>query len=240
MAGRPAESSAVSNPVDTIGCRRSTGDDPERTDSRSTPRRAEAASPGNWIESVKRRLPRVVHPSAWCVLLGALIFAVVFGRLGVQHHRNFGTWSFDMGIYDQAFWLVSRGKSWITVRGIDVWGHHVNLIAFAFVPFYWLGAGPIVPLRVAGDRARRRGHPHVPDRLRPLEVDLAWRLLRLRLPDVRADPVDRLGQLPPRGVGDHADAVRLVVRHAPQLGLVLRRRGASLCRPVRTRRWRSS
>lgn len=83
-----------------------------------------------------------VHPSAWVVVFGAVAFAVVFGRLGVQHHRNFGTWSFDMGIYDQAFWLVSHGKSWITVRGIDMWGHHTNLIAFAFVPFYWLGAGP--------------------------------------------------------------------------------------------------
>ncbi len=83
-----------------------------------------------------------VPPSAWCVVLGATIFAVVFGRLGLQNHRNFGTWSFDMGIYDQAFWLVSRGESWITVRGIDMWGHHTNLIAFAFVPFYWLGAGP--------------------------------------------------------------------------------------------------
>ena len=94
-----------------------------------------------WTRSIGRRIAGE-HPATWCVLLGALIFTVVFGRLGIQHHRNFGTWSFDMGIYDQAFWLVSRGKSWNTVRGIDVWGHHVNLIAFAFVPFYWLGAGP--------------------------------------------------------------------------------------------------
>ena len=28
------------------------------------------------------------------------------------------------------------------MRGLEVWGHHVNLIAYAFVPFYWLGAGP--------------------------------------------------------------------------------------------------
>ena len=89
-----------------------------------------------------RRRLAAVHPAAWCVLVGSIVFAVVFGRLGVQHHRNFGTWSFDMGIYDQAFWLVSRGKSWITVRGIDMWGHHINLIAFAYAPFYWLGAGP--------------------------------------------------------------------------------------------------
>jgi uncharacterized membrane protein len=93
------------------------------------------------IERVKRRL-LAIHPAAWCVFVAAVLFAILFGALGVKNHRNFGTWSFDMGIYDQAFWLVSRGESWITVRGIDMWGHHVNLIAFAYAPFYWLGAGP--------------------------------------------------------------------------------------------------
>jgi uncharacterized membrane protein len=83
-----------------------------------------------------------VHPAAWLAAIGAVVFTVVFGRLGVQNHRNFGTWAFDMGIYDQGFWLVSRGQSWITVRGIDFWGHHFNPIVIVFVPFYWLGAGP--------------------------------------------------------------------------------------------------
>ncbi len=83
-----------------------------------------------------------VHPAAWLTCAGATIFTIVFARLGVQRHNTFGTWAFDLGIYDQGFWLVSRGKSFITVRGIDFWGHHVNLIALAFAPFYWLGAGP--------------------------------------------------------------------------------------------------
>ena len=83
-----------------------------------------------------------VHPALWLTILGALVFTIVFGSLGVQHHRNFGTWAFDMGIYDQSFWLVSQGKSWVTVRGLDFWGHHINLIAIAFAPAYWLGAGP--------------------------------------------------------------------------------------------------
>jgi uncharacterized membrane protein len=98
-------------------------------------------APGR-IERARDRLA-AVHPAAWTVGFLAITFAVVFGRLGVQHHHNFGTWSFDMGIYDQGFWLVSRGgQSFITVRGLEFWGHHVNLIVLAFVPFYWLGAGP--------------------------------------------------------------------------------------------------
>ena len=83
-----------------------------------------------------------VHPAAWLTLTGAVLFTVVFARLGIQRHRTFGTWAFDLGIYDQGFWLVSRGKSFVTVRGIDFWGHHVNLVAILFAPFYWLGAGP--------------------------------------------------------------------------------------------------
>jgi uncharacterized membrane protein len=75
--------------------------------------------------------------------IGAGLFALVFGKLGVQHHDNFGTWSYDMGIYDQGFWLVSRGgQSFMTVRGMEFWGHHLNLVVLAYVPFYWLGAGP--------------------------------------------------------------------------------------------------
>jgi uncharacterized membrane protein len=85
---------------------------------------------------------RAVHPAFWTVALAALIFTVVFGRLAVQNHHNFGTWAFDLSIYDQGTWLLSRGKSFVTVRGLDLWGHHINLILVLFVPFYWFGAGP--------------------------------------------------------------------------------------------------
>ena len=30
----------------------------------------------------------------------------------------------------------------MTVRGLEFWGHHLNLVALLFAPFYWLGAGP--------------------------------------------------------------------------------------------------
>ena len=97
---------------------------------------------GGVVPRLRGRLAEI-HPAAWTVGLLAIVFAVVFGRLGVQQHQNFGTWAYDMGIYDQGFWLVSRGgQSFVTVRGLEFWGHHVNLIVLAFVPFYWLGAGP--------------------------------------------------------------------------------------------------
>lgn len=94
----------------------------------------------DWWDRLRHHV-LTAHPAAWLTAAGIFIFGVVFGRLAVQNHANFGTWAYDSAIYDQGFWLVSRGHSFMTVRGMDFWGHHVNLIAIVFVPFYWLGAG---------------------------------------------------------------------------------------------------
>ena len=78
-----------------------------------------------------------------CLSAMMALYVLVFAQLTWAQQSNFGTFGFDMGIYDQAFWLLSRFHNpFDTVRGLSYFGFHVNLIAFAFVPFYWLGAGP--------------------------------------------------------------------------------------------------
>ncbi len=84
---------------------------------------------------------RTIHLAAWLTCLCAMVFATLFGALGMANQRNFGTWSYDMAIYDQGFWLVSQGEQFMSVRGMNFWGHHMNLIAFVFAPFYWIGLG---------------------------------------------------------------------------------------------------
>ena len=87
------------------------------------------------------RLPRAGPLTALVVLMAAYI--AVFGTLSYQQQSNFGTYGFDMGIYDQGIWLLSRFKNpFITIRGLNYFGHHVNFITVLFVPAYWLGAGP--------------------------------------------------------------------------------------------------
>ncbi|MBI4882842.1 MAG: DUF2079 domain-containing protein [Actinobacteria bacterium] len=107
---------------------------------------AELARQGwQWLGGRRRALAHqlaTMHSAARLVALGVIVFAVVFGSLGVQNQRNFGTWSYDMGIYDQGIWLISRGEQFMSVRGMNFWGHHFNVIAYLFVPAYWLGAGP--------------------------------------------------------------------------------------------------
>ena len=47
-----------------------------------------------------------------------------------------------MGIHDQSVWLLAHLRGFITVRGLQVFGHHATPGYFLFVPFYWLGGGP--------------------------------------------------------------------------------------------------
>ncbi len=71
------------------------------------------------------------------------LWSFEFVRLGWLRQSRFGTFSFDLGIYDQGAWLLSHGKDpFVTVRGLELFGHHVNPILFLFAPFYRLGAGP--------------------------------------------------------------------------------------------------
>jgi uncharacterized membrane protein len=77
--------------------------------------------------------------------LGGLIFVylAVFGTLTWRQQSNYGTFGFDMGIYDQAIWLLAHFKTpFDTIRGLNYFGQHVNLVTLLFVPAYWLGAGP--------------------------------------------------------------------------------------------------
>lgn len=83
-----------------------------------------------------------IGPPRVLLFLAMAVFAIVFGRLVVLRHERFGTFDFDLGIYDQAVWLLAHGHGFDTVRGLGVFGNHVNLAFYLLVPFYWLGAGP--------------------------------------------------------------------------------------------------
>ena len=97
--------------------------------------RAALQSGRHWV---RRR-----DPVRW--VLGGMIaiWSVVFTYLGWLRYTRFTTFGYDLGIYDQGIWLLSRfADPFVTVKGLDLFGHHTNLILLAFVPFYWLGAGP--------------------------------------------------------------------------------------------------
>src|SRR4051812_13512267 len=65
-----------------------------------------------------------------------------FVPLAIRQQRNHATFDYDLGIFDQTAWLLSRGQGFITLRGRPFLGHHLNWGLALFAPAYRLGAGP--------------------------------------------------------------------------------------------------
>lgn len=106
-------------------------------------RAADAWFRRRFVRPVEPRYRTIARYGAWALAAVVLVWIIVFAQLLVQRHNRFGTYSFDLGVYDQSVWLLSRFKDpFITVRGLNQWGFHANFLLYLFVPFYWLGAGP--------------------------------------------------------------------------------------------------
>lgn len=76
------------------------------------------------------------------VVVAAIGWAIVLGRLVVLRHERFGTFDFDSGIQDQLIWGVAHGHWFTTVRGVPFFGNHASFSFLILAPFTWLGAGP--------------------------------------------------------------------------------------------------
>ena len=71
--------------------------------------------------------------------LGAMIllYIATFSFLTVRMHNNFSTYGFDLGIFDQGVWLLSRLKEpFVTVRGLHLFGEHLSFNLVLLAPLY--------------------------------------------------------------------------------------------------------
>jgi uncharacterized membrane protein len=79
------------------------------------------------------------------LLLGGLIalFVGTFVWLSWLTHVRFGTFGFDLGIFDQGVWLLSRFREpFVTIRGLPLFGDHASYILVLVAPLYWIWADP--------------------------------------------------------------------------------------------------
>jgi len=62
--------------------------------------------------------------------------------MSVTRHQRFGSYAYDLGIYDQALWLISNGiHPYVTVRELHILGDHFTPILYLLAPIYWLENG---------------------------------------------------------------------------------------------------
>ncbi len=99
------------------------------------------AVPAPNAETLTRPLPQPQVERGCLALLWIAIttYVLVFARLTFQMYDRFATASYDLGIFDQATWLLSRGHSpFVTIRGLPLLADHFSLILYALAPLYWL------------------------------------------------------------------------------------------------------
>jgi len=90
------------------------------------------------------RLKRMksVNKWTWAVIVLCLSHALWMSWLQVELHRGLGTFAYDVGLYDQGLWLLSRGQApFVTLMGRNLFGDHASLILILLVPLYWVLPG---------------------------------------------------------------------------------------------------
>jgi uncharacterized membrane protein len=77
------------------------------------------------------------------VILAAAAYAVFFSLWSIKKYDAFQAPGFDIGIYDQGLWLLSRFKEpFVTLLGLNLFGDHSSFILILFVPLYWIVPAP--------------------------------------------------------------------------------------------------
>ncbi len=95
------------------------------------------ALPRPVMEWAERR--KAWSPPAWAAAGLALAFTASIGGYALVNHRLYGTNGYDLGLYDQTFWLISRFlPNYSTGAGINMVGSHANLMLYPLATLYWL------------------------------------------------------------------------------------------------------
>jgi uncharacterized membrane protein len=66
-------------------------------------------------------------------------YAIRFSLLTINVYDGYGSPPFDMALFDQGIWLLSRFHApYVTVMGRDLFGDHTCFILLLVVPLYWV------------------------------------------------------------------------------------------------------
>ena len=133
------------------------------------------------------RLTQYLRNRHWtddAMLLIVVSWIFLFARLIIRRHDSFQTFDFDLGIHDQSLWLLAHGKTFNTVCGLPVFGHHAMFMYYLLVPFVWLGGGPnlwntfqVLALGLAAIPVFKIAVHRLNSRIAGLAFAIAWLLL---------------------------------------------------------------
>jgi uncharacterized membrane protein len=88
--------------------------------------------------------PVVNRTERLAVTVIAVVFSSVYALCGLFRHWRFGSSAYDLGIFDQAIWHLSRLEAPAsTISGFNnILGDHFYPIIAVFTPLYWIAPRP--------------------------------------------------------------------------------------------------
>ncbi|MEM5836421.1 MAG: DUF2079 domain-containing protein [Candidatus Aenigmatarchaeota archaeon] len=88
----------------------------------------------------KKFIKKKVHFLPYFILFSMMVFyTTVLSIISINYYNRFYFSAFDLGIFDQGIWLLSRGEDpFVTVRGLHLFVDHIQFTTIFFAPLYWL------------------------------------------------------------------------------------------------------
>jgi len=86
----------------------------------------------------------VIRSERAAIIVIVAFFALAYALYGLFRHWHFGSSAYDMGIFDQVVWHLSRFETPAsTVRGFSNFlGDHFWPVLVLLAPLYWVAPGP--------------------------------------------------------------------------------------------------
>ena len=73
------------------------------------------------------------------LFLMGLLYTLTLSIVSINDYNRFWHSAFDLGIFDQGIWLLSRGENaFVTVRGFHIFGDHIQYIITFLAPLFWI------------------------------------------------------------------------------------------------------
>ncbi len=93
------------------------------------------------LQACNRFLKSKYAPKAvFATLIAAVIYYIFsFSYISILAQQTFSTSAYDVGLYDQGIWLLSRFQApFTTIKGVNLFGDHASLYSLLLAPFFWL------------------------------------------------------------------------------------------------------
>ena len=102
----------------------------------------DVAAPGREDVSAGERLRRRIAGVTWpqgLVAAMVVVYVAWFTGRSLDVHHALGSSTYDVALYDQGVWLLSRFEApFVTLMGRNLFGDHTSFVLLLLVPLYWI------------------------------------------------------------------------------------------------------